>query len=156
MPLVKYALIDEEGNPVGSVETGDYTTDISGQVDATGFIYQAIDFDKDISTTDAQWYYDDRPDRGWSWRPQRPSEFHEWKSKIWTLNQEQFWVRVKAQRDTKLLKSDWTQAVDAPLTAEQKEICRTYRQGLRDLTLQSLPSSELIEDIVWPTKPDFL
>jgi hypothetical protein len=152
MPLVKYALIDEEGNPLGSVETGDYTTDLSGQIDSTGLTYQKIDFDKNISTADCQWYYDSDPDRGWSWRPERPSEFHEWKNKLWVVNLELLWLRIRTQRDTKLLKSDWTQIPDAPITEAKRIEWQIYRQALRDVPNNN-STVEFMADVVWPTPP---
>lgn len=63
------------------------------------------------------------------------------------------WVR--GPRDFWLAKSDWTQTVDAPFTAEKKAEWATYRQELRDLTSlyegEDLTSSA---DIIWPTKPE--
>ena len=153
MPLVKYALIDEQGNPVGSIETGEYTVDISGQIDPNGLIYQKIDFDKDISTVDAQWYYDNDPNRGWSWRPEKPSEFHEWKNKLWTVDLDLLWIRIRSQRDSKLLKSDWTQMSDAPITENKKLEWQVYRQELRNIPQNNL-NIEFLSEVVWPTPPE--
>ncbi len=152
MPLVKYGLVDGEGNPVGSIETGDFTTDNSGEVDANGYTYQAIDFDKDISTMDSQWYYDSAPERGWSWRPARPSEFHNWTNKLWVLDVETFWKHIRAQRDRKLTLSDWTQLPDAVITEEEKVQWATYRQSLRNLPANN-EEIEFIADITWPLPP---
>jgi hypothetical protein len=44
--------------------------------------------------------------------------------------------KVRAERDRLLLASDWTQLVDSPLSAEQKEAWAVYRQALRDVTDQ--------------------
>jgi len=49
--------------------------------------------------------------------------------------------------------SDWTQAVDAPLSDEKKTEWRTYRQALRDI-MASLPADlDDPENVVWPTEP---
>ena len=54
---------------------------------------------------------------------------------------------VRQQRNTLLSETDWTQLNDAPLTDEEKEKYRIYRQALRDIPQQeSFP-----EDINWPT-----
>ena len=54
---------------------------------------------------------------------------------------------VRQQRNTLLSETDWTQLNDAPLTDEEKEKYRTYRQALRDIPQQeSFP-----ESISWPT-----
>jgi len=55
---------------------------------------------------------------------------------------------IRPKRDELLLKSDWTQNTDSPLSYEKKEEWKTYRQLLRDLTLHSDP-----ENVNWPTEP---
>jgi hypothetical protein len=56
---------------------------------------------------------------------------------------------VREDRDYALSKCDWTQAQDAPLTAEQKAEWVTYRQALRDI-----PSQEGFPwNVIWPTTP---
>ena len=57
---------------------------------------------------------------------------------------------ARAQRDKLLLETDWTQVLDAPISAESREAFRVYRQALRDITEQeSFP-----EVIDWPVKPE--
>ena len=57
-------------------------------------------------------------------------------------------VSVREQRDAKLAKCDWTQAVDCPLT--NKADWATYRQALRDLTKETgFPWT-----MTWPTDPN--
>ena len=46
----------------------------------------------------------------------------------WTL------ADVKSTRNTLLASTDWTQAVDSPLSDEKKAEFATYRQALRDIT----------------------
>lgn len=55
------------------------------------------------------------------------------------------WASVRAQRNAKLAACDWTQLPDAPVDAA---VWATYRQALRDITLQADPFN-----IVWPTAP---
>lgn len=56
---------------------------------------------------------------------------------------------VKEKRNQLLSESDWTQIPNNPLTVEQQTNWATYRQQLRDITIQSgYPFN-----IVWPTKP---
>jgi hypothetical protein len=58
-------------------------------------------------------------------------------------------VEIRTKRNSLLLKSDWTQYPDCPLTAEQKSAWATYRQALRDITTQSgFPTN-----VTWPTQP---
>lgn len=56
---------------------------------------------------------------------------------------------VRNERNILLRESDWTQTLDAPLSAEQREQWAEYRQKLRDLPVQDgFPDS-----VVFPTKP---
>ena len=56
---------------------------------------------------------------------------------------------LRTQRTELLRECDWTQSLDAPISAESREELRIYRQALRDLTEQSgFPMS-----VVWPVEP---
>lgn len=46
-------------------------------------------------------------------------------------------TKIRARRDKLLSDTDWTQTDDAPLSSEDKESMRQYRQALRDITAQS-------------------
>ena len=60
--------------------------------------------------------------------------------------QEHLKQTVRAERNAKLVSSDWTQVADAPVS---KEDWAVYRQELRDITIQeSFPN-----DVTWPTEP---
>lgn len=58
------------------------------------------------------------------------------------------WVDIRSDRDKDLISSDWTQLADSPLSDEQKNAWRQYRQELRDITNQADPFS-----VVFPTSP---
>lgn len=56
---------------------------------------------------------------------------------------------IRNHRNMLLIRSDWTQVADAPLTAEQKAAWAIYRQALRDVTEQpGFPAS-----VAWPEVP---
>lgn len=56
---------------------------------------------------------------------------------------------VRAQRDKLLAKTDWTQVLDASISAKSREAFRVYRQALRDITEQEgFPAA-----VVWPEMP---
>ena len=59
---------------------------------------------------------------------------------------EEVWPAIRARRAALLAESDWTQLPDVPLPT--KEAWATYRQALRDITLQPDP-----HNIIWPTQP---
>jgi hypothetical protein len=59
------------------------------------------------------------------------------------------WDDVRAERDSLLSASDWTQVTDAPLTASEKAAWADYRQALRDVP-QDFDSPN---DVIWPEAP---
>lgn len=59
-------------------------------------------------------------------------------------------LEVRAERNHKLMFSDWTQIADAPLTQEQKQAWTIYRQALRDITSQA----GFPWNVSWPTQPE--
>lgn len=151
MALKKWAMVDTEGNPCGYIQTPD-TEDREGVLDTnTGYTYREVDFEKDVSTTDSLWYYDSSRET-WAERQPKPSKFHEWISKIWTLNQEDFWAAVRADRNQRLRYSDWTQLEDTILTASAKTEWAVYRQSLRDVPSNNSSATNL-DEINWPTPP---
>jgi hypothetical protein len=55
------------------------------------------------------------------------------------------WSNIREERNQLLAECDWTQLPDAPV---ETAVWSTYRQALRDITLQEDPFN-----IVWPEKP---
>jgi hypothetical protein len=64
---------------------------------------------------------------------------------------DQLATAARAQRDTLLTASDWTQLPDAQasLSPEKKAAWSAYRQALRDITGQAT----FPQEITWPDKP---
>jgi len=62
-------------------------------------------------------------------------------------------ANVRVKRNQRLLKSDWTQFSDSPLSDSKKKEWATYRQELRDIT-ETYPDTTSIDDIIWPNKPE--
>lgn len=56
---------------------------------------------------------------------------------------------VRAERNMKLLLTDWTQGLDCPLSTEEVESWRMYRLQLRDISKQK----NFPWDINWPKEP---
>lgn len=68
------------------------------------------------------------------------------------LTQEQYELDVisfRNRRNSLLVDSDWTQAVDSPLTEAKKAEWATYRQQLRDLPANTSDPA----NPTWPTPP---
>ncbi len=57
---------------------------------------------------------------------------------------------LRKERNELLSGTDWTQAIDSPLNAEDKTAWATYRQSLRDIPDQSGFPTE----VTWPTEPE--
>ena len=57
----------------------------------------------------------------------------------------------RRHRSALLLKSDWTQMPDSPLSDSKKAEWATYRQALRDITSHS--NWPNLEEANWPTQP---
>lgn len=70
-------------------------------------------------------------------------------SETWSTDTAAVWFSLRFERNVLLGRSDWTQAVDSPLTDEQKQSWRTYRQALRDLPANTDDPANPI----WPVKP---
>lgn len=58
------------------------------------------------------------------------------------------WIGIRQIRNGLLMESDWTQLVDSPLSPEDKELWKIYRQSLRDITNFENP-----DEVIWPEKP---
>lgn len=82
-------------------------------------------------------------------RPERPSSSHvwNWDSCAWELNAGLVSESAIYKRNILLSESDWTQLPDVTC---DKVAWATYRQSLRDLTLQ--PGYPF--EIIWPEKPE--
>lgn len=83
-------------------------------------------------------------------KPDSFSKF-DYVTKQWTEDQVLAEYKVRSQRDTLLLKSDWTDTASAPnrLGNTVYDEWQTYRQALRDVTSQSgFPFN-----VFWPVEP---
>lgn len=62
---------------------------------------------------------------------------------------ESMWISIRQTRNQLLFQSDWTQLPDSPLSVEKQTEWQSYRQQLRDVTIQVDPFN-----IQWPTEPE--
>jgi len=58
---------------------------------------------------------------------------------------EDYVAKHRAERNTKLKATDWTQGADSPLSDAKKLEWQTYRQALRDVTFEKY--------MTWPSPP---
>ena len=61
----------------------------------------------------------------------------------------QAWTALRAQRNSLLVASDYTQLQDAHLSAEKKSAWADYRQALRDLPENATDPTQ----VTWPVSP---
>lgn len=59
---------------------------------------------------------------------------------------------IRTRRSYLLVRSDWTQAPDSPLSEAKKAEWAAYRQALRDLP-SSYPNVSSEGEVVWPSEP---
>jgi len=85
-------------------------------------------------------------------KPAQPSQFHvfNYDVKQWVPDADLAGQYVKRQRNTLLYQSDWTQIPGNPLSFQKQQEWSSYRQALRDITMQ--PSYPF--EIIWPTQPE--
>lgn len=62
------------------------------------------------------------------------------------------WEKIRRKRDDLLVRTDWTQMPDSPLTTAKKAKWATYRQALRDLPTTYSEATDKSE-VTWPVKP---
>tara|TARA_B100000497_G_scaffold1120_1_gene1345 strand:+ start:2791 stop:3273 length:483 start_codon:yes stop_codon:yes gene_type:complete len=72
----------------------------------------------------------------------------------WTWDFELLLKDVVLERNRFLLSSDWTQAMDVPLTESKLQEWRVYRQQLRDLPDNVQDNLSSVAEVVWPTIPE--
>ena len=64
-----------------------------------------------------------------------------------------YWAELRSLRDQKLEKCDWTQGNDSPLSEEQKNAWKVYREQLRDLPANITDPKTLVNDMNNPQWP---
>ena len=62
-------------------------------------------------------------------------------------------IDIKAKRNQLLSTSDWTQAIDSPLSDSKKAEWQTYRQALRDVPVTNASATSK-KTVNWPTPPE--
>lgn len=83
-----------------------------------------------------------------------PNRHAEWSSADgWTWDEDLLLQDILLERTKFLFASDWTQALDVPLTESKLQEWRDYRQALRDLST-NVGSVSSVSEVVWPTVPN--
>lgn len=90
-------------------------------------------------------------DGSWFVLPPKPSIHHELnrQSREWFLPVKAAWAAVKAERNRRLLETDWLMLRAAETGVPVNSAWLDYRKALRDITEQADPNN-----IVWPLVPE--
>ena len=121
----------------------------------TGIFVVYIGFEIDNKPLFMQTHYYDFTTNSFHEREMPPNPIAYWENGAWTWDVNKFLDLVRQERDIRLGESDWTQVADVPLTFQQVAESRQYRQELRDIVSVCAEFTRL-EDIPWPTKPDYI
>jgi hypothetical protein len=92
-------------------------------------------------------------------RSLKPHPAAYWNSDIndWSASLANYLFFTRDERNLRLVKCDWTQGGDSPLTSEEKAAWATYRTTLRQITddIQTNPENYLnfTKTVEWPLDP---
>lgn len=151
--MIKVAFVDNKGQVRSIVTPASDTMYVDGGVYGDS-VARHIPYDTNPDTFMIYQHWDFESNNWGTPKPPKPNEFSFWSDRgEWDVNLELVWVNIRAQRERKLLESDWTQFTDAPLTPEQKSAWAAYRQELRNIP-ETYSSATHPDDVVWPTKPE--
>ena len=89
---------------------------------------------------------------GWQNLPEKPQGSYKLEGGAWVFNEDEFLAILRADRNNKLLASDWTQLADVVFSAGVKTAWVTYRTALRNVPANNSEVTD-IADIVWPVSP---
>ena len=103
--------------------------------------------DKDVIET---WYYQNG---SWHEREYNQNGLYVWEDYAWVFNREAFNANLRDERNRLLFGTDWTQALDSPLSDNKKAQFAEYRQALRDFPAQYSTETDL-NNVAYPTPPE--
>lgn len=98
------------------------------------------------------WYDMEEEEFKFTGLPPNPHAKWNFETQEWEWNQEDLINEIRMVRNRLLSSSDWTQAIDVPLSEAELQSWRTYRQQLRDLTTD-LSGVSSISEVNWPLPP---
>ena len=124
---------------------------VDGDTDDNGRLIKHMDEHVDVDHFIVNKYWDFNTS-SWENRDPAPNQYYYWEGTSWVFNQSKVTDIIRAERDRLLLRSDWTQLPDSPLSDNEKAAWSAYRQELRDLT-NNLENVQTLEDVVWPVSP---
>lgn len=147
--MINIAFI-EDGQIVHYGSPGDDNDYADGEI-RDGFLCKHFGVDVNLAEFSRVNYWDGS---SWQSRVTQPSPYYDWSTNQWVLDTTRLHADIRSIRNDMLLKTDFTQVSDAPLTEQKKTEWATYRQSLRDF-MENIPNDlDDIVDIPWPTQPE--
>jgi hypothetical protein len=144
-----YAFVDIDTGDVKFTQTVSSMINLTdGEINGDSLVVDITNDHENENLYATSKYYDN----GWKDKPTKPGNYYKWTKSGWEFDSGRFWSKVRSQRDSLLVQSDWTQLSDAPLTDAQKAEWQTYRQALRDVPINNSAATSL-EEVVWPAAP---
>ena len=151
MAVQAIAIVNSEGHIVSAYIPG-ATYPASGtewENDKTKTVVHITNDFSDLSSLINFRYY---KDGAWKSREGPPADYYFWKDEKWNLDETEFWLQVRRDRDFRLLQSDWTQLPDCKLDISKQGEWTEYRQILRNVPGTN-SGATMLNQIVWPDKP---
>lgn len=146
--MIKVAMVNANGEVVSIISPSTDSAFYNGQMYGD-LLAVHIPHTSDNVEVLSTWVYDNGQ---WSTRTVRPGEYYVWEDMQWNFDSARFMELLRAERDIRLSRSDWTQIPDSPLNEEQKGAWATYRQQLRDLPA-NVDGLTHLDQVEWPVEP---
>lgn len=147
--MKKFAYITQFGEVAHVIEPADDNALTDGQM-VDDYLVVEVPFESDVTELLTTKVYN--ADSGkWSNRAPKPSPAHYWNNG-WQLDTDMIQKELRIRRTLLLSKSDWTQAADSPLSEQDKQAWREYRQALRDLP-NDYADIQSLDEVEFPQQP---
>lgn len=147
--MKKFAYVTQFGEVAHIIEPSDDNALTDGQM-VDEYLVVEVPFESDATELLTTKVYN--ADSGkWSNRAPKPSPAHYWNGS-WVLDTDMIQKELRIRRTLLLSKSDWTQAADSPLSEQEKQAWREYRQALRDLP-NDYADIKSLDEVQFPQQP---
>tara|TARA_Y100001947_G_C10084951_1_gene196316 strand:+ start:79 stop:525 length:447 start_codon:yes stop_codon:yes gene_type:complete len=147
--MTRVAIVDQEGI-IEQLYTSGVNVEPEGawRIDNTKTVVHLSPSDDTDTFLELRYY----KDGAWKERTKAPGIYYDWKDEAWALNSTRLWEEIRKERNQRLLKCDWTQTTDSPLTDEKKANWVSYREALRAVPLTNSEVTHL-DQVIWPDQP---
>lgn len=146
--MIKVAMVNANGEVVSIISPSTDSAFYNGQMYGDLLAVHIPHTSDNVEVLET-WVYDNGQ---WSTRTARPGEYYVWENMQWNFDSVRFMELLRAERDIRLAKSDWTQMPDSPLSPTAQGWWASYRQQLRDLPA-NVDGLTHLDQVEWPVEP---